>query len=203
VSFPREANRRISGLTSRLETNFLLNSGPGSAHDFDTMKRLLFCALIFTGCSKVNVYTTAQKPEPSSTQVQAPAAPLQPQSESASPQVFQNYAPAKTGIERVAEIDTQLAAPLTGNPDDADRRAQLRAERDALTGASRPVSQPSYASAPQPSYESHRTGIVVAPDSQAGPNRLGWEALTPSEKKDYYKLIRLSRPNVLIQDNRF
>jgi hypothetical protein len=40
----------------------------------------------------------------------------------------------KTGAERVAEIDSLLAVPPSGSPDDADRRASLRAERDALSG---------------------------------------------------------------------
>jgi hypothetical protein len=40
----------------------------------------------------------------------------------------------KTGAERVAEIDALLARPPSGSPDDADQRAALRAERDALSG---------------------------------------------------------------------
>jgi hypothetical protein len=40
----------------------------------------------------------------------------------------------KTGAERIAEIDALLARPPSGSPDDADRRAVLRAERDALSG---------------------------------------------------------------------
>jgi hypothetical protein len=40
----------------------------------------------------------------------------------------------KTGAERIAEIDSFLAVPPSGTPDDADRRAALRAERDALSG---------------------------------------------------------------------
>ena len=40
----------------------------------------------------------------------------------------------KSGAERVAEIDALLARPPSGSPGDADQRAALRAERDALSG---------------------------------------------------------------------
>lgn len=40
----------------------------------------------------------------------------------------------KSGAERIAEIDSLLALPPNGSPDGADRRAALRAERDALSG---------------------------------------------------------------------
>jgi hypothetical protein len=158
------------------------------------MKKLLFASLMaLTACSKVIVNAPPQKvesqpPPPQVVQVQAPSPPVH----------------IKTAVERIAEINRDLAAPLTGQPDDADRRAQLRAERDALSGRPSLVAyQPSYAaalqSAPAPN---HNPGIVVAPDTQAGPNRLGWQGLAPSEKKDYLRLIRATKPNVLIQDNR-
>src|SRR5436190_1041554 len=54
------------------------------------------------------------------------------QTETVQPQIAQ---PSRQGIaERIAEIDRQLAAPLTGTPTDSDRRVALRAERNALTG---------------------------------------------------------------------
>src|SRR4029077_20866171 len=40
----------------------------------------------------------------------------------------------KTTIERIAEIDAMLAVPPSGTIADADRRAALRAERNALSG---------------------------------------------------------------------
>jgi hypothetical protein len=42
--------------------------------------------------------------------------------------------PPKSPMERIAEIDVLLAVPPNGSPNDADRRAALRAERDALSG---------------------------------------------------------------------
>src|SRR5205814_9592195 len=54
------------------------------------------------------------------------------QTETVQPQIAQ---PSRQDIaERIAEIDRQLAAPLTGTPTDSDRRVALRAERNALTG---------------------------------------------------------------------
>ncbi len=50
------------------------------------------------------------------------------------PQLTEVLQPQST-TERVAEIDRALAAPLTGTPEDSDRRAALRAERNALLGA--------------------------------------------------------------------
>jgi hypothetical protein len=167
------------------------------------MKKFLPFVLMLVGCSRVNVYTTADKPSlpvatPSPIVVQVPAPVRQP-----------------SRIERIAEIDKQLAAPLSGAPDDADRRAQLRAERDSLTGVSHvdrltrprgfavqmqqnvnPVQQNSAASVPT---------AIVARDSQgeSGQNRLGWwESLSPSQKQDYLKVMRVARPDILIQDNR-
>ena len=44
-------------------------------------------------------------------------------------------APSKTPAERIAEIDRLLSAPLSGTPEDADRRVALRGERAALAGS--------------------------------------------------------------------
>ena len=49
-------------------------------------------------------------------------------------QLVQYSASQQSTIERIAEIDRLLAAPLTGTPEDSDRRAALRAERNALLG---------------------------------------------------------------------
>jgi len=156
------------------------------------MKRLIPCALLLVACSKVNVYTSAERPQNT-----APSQVVQiPQA--ASPPV--SVHPLST-FERIAEIDKQLAAPLTGTPEDSDRRAQLRAERDALTG--RPSRVAVQLPLPAPA-QNRATGVIVARDSQgeAGQNRLGFQALTPSEKKDYFKTLRLSRPDIAIEDRR-
>jgi hypothetical protein len=47
------------------------------------------------------------------------------------------------------------------------------------------------------------TEIIVVPDTQPGTHRLGWEGLAPSEKKDYLRLIRATRPDVIIEDRRY
>jgi hypothetical protein len=154
------------------------------------MKILMPCALLLVACSRVNVYTSAEKPQPPIQTVQIP----QPPPPSIPPRLLSPF-------ERSAEIEKELAAPLTGHPDDSDRRAQLRAERDALTG------RPSHVAmrlAPPAPAQNRATGIIVARDSQgeAGRNRLGFQGLTPSEKKDYFKTLRLSRPDILIEDRR-
>jgi len=51
-----------------------------------------------------------------------------------SPQQITLSATHQSTMERVAEIDRLLAAPLTGTPEDSDRRVALRAERNALVG---------------------------------------------------------------------
>jgi hypothetical protein len=161
-------------------------------------KALIPCALLLGACSKVDVYTAAERPQPTpiSTQIVQPPPPLVP------------TRPPST-LERIAEIDKQLAAPLTGKTEDAELRAQLRAERDALTGRFSLTANPSWRvsvpSTPQPpAGRNAATGIIIAPDSQgnSGKSRLGWESLTPSEKKDYLKLNRAARPDILIEDRR-
>lgn len=156
------------------------------------MKRLLPCALLLVSCSKVTVYTAPEKPQTNppaqSVQIPPPSPPSIP---------TRQLSP----FERIAEIEKELAAPLTGQPDDADRRAQLRAERDALTGRPSGVAVQLAPSAPA---QNRATGVIVARDSQgqAGQNRLGFQALTPSEKKDYFKILRLARPDIVIEDRR-
>jgi len=161
------------------------------------MKTLIPCALLLVACSRVNVYTAPEKPQtaPPAQSVQIPAQ-IPPPSPPSIPSRSLNP------FERIAEIEKELAAPLTGQPDDADRRAQLRAERDALTG--RP-SRVAVQLPPLAPAQNHATGIIVADDPQgdAGRNRLGFEALTPSEKKDYFKTLRLSRPDIVIEDRRY
>ena len=105
--------------------------------------------------------------------------------------------------DRVVEIDRLLSAPLTGRPEDSDRRATLRAERVALTGVADPAqlmrSQPAVAAvANEPP---RNTSIVVARDSRGNhePHQLsGVEAMTPSERKRYYEELRLRKPHVVV-----
>lgn len=44
--------------------------------------------------------------------------------------------PATPAVDRIAEIDRLLAEPPIGTPQDADRRAALRAKREAIAGPS-------------------------------------------------------------------
>ena len=105
--------------------------------------------------------------------------------------------------DRVVEIDRLLSAPLTGTPEDSDRRASLRAERVGLTGVADPAqlmrSQPAVARvANEPP---RNTSIVVAHDSRGNhePHRLsGVEAMTPSERKRYYEELRLRNTRVVV-----
>jgi hypothetical protein len=160
------------------------------------MKALVLFAVsasLVAACNKVNVYTTTEKPQPTTSPNQIVQTPS-----------FSLASRPPSAQERIAEIEKELAAPLSGKPDDADHRAQLRAERDALIGQSTMNSTARSAPAFTASATARNpaTGIIVAPDTQAGTNRLGWEGLAPSEKKDYLRLIRATRPGIVIQDDR-
>src|SRR5437868_11707716 len=81
-----------------------------------------------TGCSKVNIELEKPKPTEVTSSVMSPVAPQ--------PRIAIASSPAQpTAAERVAEIDRLLSAPLTGNPEDSDHRATLRAERATLIGS--------------------------------------------------------------------
>lgn len=95
----------------------------------------------------------------------------------------------KSSTDRIVEIDRLLSAPLTGTQQDADMRATLRAERDALTGRSRVATQrPTYVAPPvhQPANNQH---IVVAPDAR-NTNLNYLEQMTPTERKHHLEEIR-------------
>jgi hypothetical protein len=125
--------------------------------------------------------------------------------------VAQNQA-QKTAADRLVEIDRLLALPLTGRPEESDRRTALRAERDALIASG----QVPYRNVPQ-SFTSRAANtpanntvtrvaegnvvhyaapttrtepITVAPNSQAT-NLSFLEQMTPTERERYYKTIRL------------
>jgi hypothetical protein len=116
----------------------------------------------------------------------------------------------KDTMERIVEIDRFLSTPLTGTPEDADRRVVLRAERAALTGSGGQTAQ--YRPNVTQDHRSRGTvaqsngnvvnygpataeqsRIVVAPDSRAQ-SLPGLSAMTPTEREQYYKQLRLTRP---------
>ena len=70
-------------------------------------------AVSLAGCSKAVVTMPAK--DDRSTNAAAPVPTIQ--------------APAQSQSDRIAEIDRTLSAPLTGSPEDTDRRSALRAER--------------------------------------------------------------------------
>lgn len=109
---------------------------------------------------------------------------------------------SSNAAERIVEIDRLLSAPLTGRADDSDRRATLRAERAALVGGSyaRAVDQ-SVVRRDQPAASRQNTNIVVARDSQGDHNphhMSALEAMTPTERKHYYRELRILNPNPIV-----
>ena len=115
--------------------------------------------------------------------------------------------------QRVVEIDRLLALPLTGTPEESDRRTALRAERAALVASGQvpyelrnsmlgthnvnpavnnTVTQRS-ANGNVVNYaaQTHRTEpITVAPNSQST-NLSFIEQMTPAERERYYKTIKV------------
>ena len=119
-------------------------------------------------------------------------------------------APTKTAADRVVEIDRLLAVPLTGTPEESDRRAALRAEREALVASgqvpyqlasqNRPrnvpippnntVTRTTNGNVVQYAAPTTRTEpITVAPNSQST-NLSFIEQMTPTEREHYYKTIK-------------
>ena len=109
---------------------------------------------------------------------------------------------SRAAAERVVEIDRQLSAPLTGTPEDSDRRATLRAERVALTGTADPAQiVRAHVPVAREVTSPRNTQIVVARDSRVThePHRLsGVEAMTPTERKRYYEELRLRNTHVVV-----
>ena len=153
----------------------------------------LFVSGLFlaTGCSKSDVTVSAQ-PSPQ-------------------PLVFAQNDQRQSAADRVVEIDRLLAVPLTGRPEESDRRAALRAEREALVasgqvpyqlasqGRNRNVPTPPNNTVTRTSngnvvhYAAPTTRtepITVAPNSQST-NLSFLEQMTPTERERYYKTIRL------------
>jgi hypothetical protein len=120
--------------------------------------------------------------------------------------------PAQSQTDRIVEIDRMLSAPLTGSPEDADRRSALRAERNALMALGNYSMQTDQAGqqatgcqSGQPNNEivSHdivdyappppsNSQIVVAVDSQGRSGNLPFlEGMTPSERLHYFQALWL------------
>ena len=144
--------------------------------------------LALSGCSRSHVEVAAQ--------------PLSPPVE----------ASHNTAADRVVEIDRLLALPLTGTPEESDRRAALRAERAALVAsgqvpyelrnsmlANRPANPAVNNTVTRRSPDGNvvnysapttRTEpITVAPNSQST-NLSYVEQMTPSERERYLKTIK-------------
>src|ERR1043166_1744408 len=151
---------------------------------------ILACGLLaLESCSKSNVEVASQP----------------------SPQPIVVDANRNKAADRVVEIDRLLALPLTGTPEESDRRTALRAERAALVASGQvpyelrgplvatrnpavPVNNAqrsangnvvNYA---QP--QTHAAPIVVAPNSQSS-NLSYLEQMTPTEREHYYKNLKL------------
>jgi hypothetical protein len=111
------------------------------------------------------------------------------------------------------EIDRLLALPLTGTPEESDRRTALRAERAALVASGQvpyelrgPLVASRNAAVPVNNTVTQRSAngnvvnyaqpptrvapIVVAPNSQST-NLSYLEQMTPTEREHYYKNIRV------------
>jgi hypothetical protein len=97
--------------------------------------------------------------------------------------------------KRIVEIDRLLSLPLTGAPEDADRRATLRAERAALADPYALTSTIQTVQTPRRrEYPASTNQIVVAGDSRGNhePSRISpLEAMTPTERERYYRELKL------------
>ena len=179
-------------------TGAAMGEGMKSLFPADGMRRhfvqiALFVSglLLTTGCSKSDVTVSAQ-PSPQ-------------------PLVFAQNDRRQSAADRVVEIDRLLAVPLTGRPEESDRRAALRAEREALVasgqvpyqlasqGRNRNVPTPPNNTVTRTSngnvvhYAAPTTRtqpITVAPLPQSS-NLSFLEQMTPTEREHYYKTIRL------------
>lgn len=81
-----------------------------------------------------------------------------------------------TATERIAEIDHELAAPLTGTPEGANRRSALRAERSALAGEPRLAQHQVYARQQQQFAQQQQQANVEAQAHQRMVDQLKVEA---------------------------
>ena len=157
-------------------------------------------AVSLAGCSKAVVKMPAT-PERTIAQQPLPAAP-----------VATMQAPAQPQTDRIVEIDRMLSAPLTGSPEDADRRSALRAERNALMALGNHSIQTDHAGQQATDSQSGQPGnelaspdvvnyappppsnsqIVVAVDSQGQSGYLPFlEGMTPSERLHYFQALSL------------
>ncbi len=157
-------------------------------------------AVSLAGCSKA-VVTMPATPERTTVQQPMPAATVA---------TIQSAAQSQTN--RIVEINRMLSAPLTGSPEDADRRSALRAERNALMASGNHSMQTDHAGQQATGSQSGQPGneiaspdvvnyappppsnsqIVVAADSQGESGYLPFlEGMTPSERLHYFQALRL------------
>jgi hypothetical protein len=173
---------------------------------------LFASALSLAGCSKAVV----TMPERTTVEQPMPAAPIA---------IIQ--ARAQSQPDRILEIDRMLSAPLTGSPEDTDRRSALRAERAALV-ASRNYAMQADDRQPPDSQSGQPSSLIVSRDAQgnvvnyaASPplndrivvavdsqGRSGYlpllEGMTPSERRHYFQAIRLQNTqNINVIGRRF
>jgi len=177
---------------------------PGDAMRRHFVQLTLFLGglLLATGCSKSDVTVSAQ-PSPQ-------------------PLVIAENDRRQSAADRVVEIDRLLAVPLTGRPEESDRRAALRAEHEALIASGQVpyqlASQGRNRNVPMPpnntvtrtanvnvvhyAAPTTRTELItVAPNSQS--TSLSFlEQMTPTERERYYKTIRLQNTQRLEVDAR-
>jgi len=149
-----------------------------------------------TGCSKVNITLEKPKPTESASSVTWPVVPQ--------PLIATASSPGQhTAAERIAEIDGLLSAPLTGNPEDSDHRATLRAERAALIGSYQGFRSNVVNTAPVQANQAAPApngNIIIARDSNGERGYLpGLEGMIPSERARYLKFIRATRPAIVIE----
>src|SRR5450432_1555044 len=178
---------------------------------------LFAMAVSLAGCSKAVV----TMPERAIVHQPMPAAP-----------VAAVQAPAaQSQSDRIVEIDRMLSAPLTGSPEDADRRSSLRAERAALMASGNYAMQADQSGRPAADNQSEQPSsgmvsraahgnvvnyappapsngpIVVAVDSQGESGYLPFlEGMTPSERLHYFQALRLQNSqniNVTRNGNNF
>jgi hypothetical protein len=161
---------------------------------------LVIFTITWMGCSKSEVQVVMPPTPPPATNSVPLTIPLRP-----------------SAAERLVEIDRSLALPLTGRPDESDRRSLLRAEREALVAsgqvpyrmqaqvaanrnsavqsvpANLPTSTQRLANGDIVNYAqpvSQNGRITIAPNSQTS-NLSYLEQMTPTERERYYKAMRL------------
>ncbi len=168
-----------------------------------------------TGCSRVTVNVA----KPKTADTVSASTPNEVASVSQSTPTIPTAPIHQSPAERIIEIDRLLGAPLSGTPEDSDRRAVLKAEREALTGSYPSAGVRSQSVVPgsrgvtatqqgnqdianyAPATAPQNAHIIVAPDSQGDhdPHHMSdLEAMTPTERARYFRYLRLTNPNPIV-----